>query len=458
MNKKAIIGIVVAVIVVAVGIIGFSLGKEMMLKNDPVEYMMHALEKQYQSQSVDATFKMQMELDDDMLKMGLGNMFQNPDSALIFAKEVIGELSFSGRMVSKVDLGKHQLAYYYDMGVQYGDDVLMSVDAHLDTERLIVGSNLLPTYDFLFSKADIFESMKAETGVDFSKLELSKYVDVLSNTNDAAYKAFHANLKVYSDYARNTVLKDLKKAGSETVTLANGQSVSCDVLELEADMETMMTWQSELFQIIETDETLKALAKTRILELLNLLESSGDYAHVNMTLEQLKTTRETVETEFDIKWTQLMSELSAQYGDSTALMSGQNMDVVYKFFIGPKFEIKRLTYTMDVMGNAISYVFDINAMGDAVDFNFDRTAKTPIDIKQLEDPAYSETVNPDVATEAVTTFFDSEVFIKMLDDIEAKADALSGEDQLMVKGAVQQFKENREMMKQMLLSQFMYMQ
>ncbi len=456
MNKKTLIIIASIIGVLVFGMVGFTIVKGVIIKNDPFNYLMYsAFTNDYDA--VDASIEGGLVLDEEAFEQNLAFMSQDPAAMAKFISEMMMGMQFTGDVKWKSDI-KNQTFYLYE-GIQlnYANQPLLDFSLSLDEQMMRFGSKLIGGKSFELSKEDIFDMIEASSGTDLSKLDYQKYIAVLDMEKDPLYKAFIKDYDGYADIMRNRMAA-LEKGDKRTVALSDGSTVKCDTIILNTNMNEMTLLLVEMLTEAKTDNELKALAKGKILEVLALFVSSGDYELLNVPLADVEAAIESVETSFDEEWNALLDELIYTYQEAQYTLSQtmpQESPYTIAFAIDRKYQIREMVYKTSVMGIGMEQRIVYNAFGKDVKLPEAPLSEDVISIKALsEDEVYANEVLLEILDTGVENVIEGPALNTIMSDLDSKSVGLPEAERQGIVEMVNYFFDNKEELKELLRSGF----
>lgn len=451
MNKKMLIAIAIAVAVIVVGAVGFTVVKGIVIKSNPVNYLLYsATHNQYEA--VDMSFTGAINIEEEALSSMLSFYSTDPDAMAKFVTAMVDGVTIDGGVKWKMNKGDKKLFFSEEASINYADKPLFTFGASLNEEQLTLGSETLLDKSFVVSKNDLFDYIKSETEVDLNQVNFDKYIDLLDMEKDPLYKAFKKDIENYVDIAK-TGLESLEKGERKDVLLANGKSVKCDVLTLSIKYDEMLKLYIDLMTEAKSDEELKALFKGKMIEALNLVISSEDYILLNVESSDVTAAIEELETNFDTMWTSALDEAIFMYQEllgSSATIVTEPM--LYSFAIDSKYNLRQVVTSANTMGIGIEQTMTYNAYGDEVKTEALFGAAETVQIMELiNDPDLATQVGTDALDQGLTNIIESEALSLLMTDLEEKSSVLPTEEQQAIVEMVKYFFENQDMLKDMII-------
>ncbi|GAU77550.1 hypothetical protein [Fusibacter sp. 3D3] len=456
MNKKSIIAIVVLVICVVAGGIGYPMIKGYMIKKDPVNYLMYA-STQNQSDAVDASITGSLSMDDEALSQMTAYMSSDPEAMSLFVKGIVEEVNFNGRVKFGMDLDNKKINFYENVGIQYGQNKLVSLELGYIDEQLFYRMPEIYSKSFIMTKSELFDLIKEEQDVDLSKVSWDKYLDLLKLENDADYKAILKDKAKYEDLIR-LFLADLKANGTTEVTLEDGTVLKCDLLETDINFDQMIDLYVQLFKTVKEDQNVKTLVKKKALEALNIMLETEDYKLMMLEESEVKDAIEKINTDFETSWNEMLDTLVKTYEDiqsDTTLTQDMNVNYHMAFAIDKKYMLRQYQMKANANGVLVDQTVTYNAYGSDVKFDETFSADEKVSVKEMIlDPVYTEEIKTDVISNGLSAFLSSEAFTTTVKDIKEKASVLPAEESQQIVESLDYVLDNQEMIINMLLGQY----
>lgn len=454
MNKKSIIAIAIVLCVVIVGAVGFTVAKGIIIKSNPVNYLLYSA-TQNKHTAVDSTIKANFAIDETAMVDSLGYFSADPEAMAKFVSSLVNKLAISGHVVMKSDIEKNEFFLKEDLSLDYADKSMLNFGMGLTQEQLAIESKTLYNKSFTMSKAELFQLIKDESGIDLSALQFNKYIDLFKMEKDPLYKALVKNYKGYETILRDGLV-NLEKGEKVNVTLSDGKTVKCDELKVSLTMDEMLKLYIDLLNEAKTDENLKALIKSKTIEVLNLVISSEDYILLQLEKADIEKAIEDIDTNFDTEWNKAMEEMvttyqDAQYQLNQALVETGAYDI--KVAIDGKYNIRQMSYSFDMMGfkmeqNIVYNAYDADVKTDAL-----VAPQDSISIMSLvEDEALATELGYDIVDQGLTNVIEGEALNQLMTDLKANSEMLPADERDSILGIVDYFFENKDMLKDMILS------
>jgi len=217
MNKKLIISLAVVLCVAIVGVFGFGLVKDILIKKDPVNYLLYSTTKTNHT-AVDASFNGKFELDKAAMTSNMMMISADPEAMATFVTSLFNNVTIDGKVVYKLDSKNAAFHLFESMNLNYAGQSLIDFAFGIDQEQMVIKSNTLYDKGFVMTRSELFNLIDEEEGVDLNKIEIQKYIDALNLENDSNYKALTKDIKGYENSIR-AFLAGLEKGDTITVTL-----------------------------------------------------------------------------------------------------------------------------------------------------------------------------------------------------------------------------------------------
>ncbi len=454
MNKKSIIAIAVILCVVIVGAVGFTVAKGIIIKSNPVNYLLYSA-TQNKHTAVDSSIKASFAIDETAMTESLGYFSADPEAMAKFVTSLVNKVAISGNVVMKSDMDKKEFYLKENLSFDYADKSMLNLGMGLTQEQLAIDSKTLYNKSFTMSKAELFQLIKDESGIDLSELHFNKYIDLLKMEKDPLYKALVKNYKGYEKILREGLV-NLEKGDKVNVTLSDGKTIKCDELKVSLTMDEMLKLYIDLLNEAKTDENLKALIKSKTIEVLNLVISSEDYVLLQLEKSDIEAAIEEIDTNFDIEWNKAIEEMvttyqDAQYQLSQALVDTGAYDI--KIAIDGKYNIRQMSYSFDMMGFKMAQSIVYNAYDADVKTEALVAPQDSISIMSLvEDEALATEIGYDIVDQGLTNVIEGEALNQLMTDLKANSEMLPADERDSILGIVDYFFENKDMLKDMILS------
>ena len=453
MNKKQLIAIAVVVGVIATGLIGFTVIKNIMIKGDPFNHLFYSM-TQNQYDSVEARIEGNLEVDESMLQNSLAYFTADPEAMAKFVSSVLNEINVSGDIKMAYDLKAKSIFLSENIHLNYADKKMLSFGVGYDGEQMLLSSETFTDKMFHLTKQDTFDLIETYGGVDLSEIDFDKYIDVFDMENDPEYKAVLKNYKSYEEILREKLV-GLQKGEPMQVTLADGKSVKCDTITLEMTIDEMTTLYIALLNEARFDDSVKALAKTKANELLTIMLESKDYEKLGMQEADLTTAIEELNNGFDDAWDKGIDEMIRTYQEMQYELQQASVEPFkYKFVVAidSKYNFRMVEYSTNLMGVSMNQTIYYDRFDLASDLSLEVDPSKTISIKQMaDDAAYAEETATALLEESVNRFMDGEALTYFMSDLEEKASALPEAEANAIVDMVKYFTENKEMIKDTLL-------
>lgn len=453
MNKKLIISLAVVLCVAIVGVFGFSIVKDILIKKDPVNYLLYSTTKTNHT-AVDASFNGKFELDKAAMTSNMMMISADPEAMATFVTALVNNVTIDGKIVYKLDSKNAAFHLFESMDLNYAGKSLIDFAFGIDQEQMVIKSNTLYDKGFVMTKSELFDMINEEEGVDLNKIEIQKYIDALNLENDPNYKAFTKDIKGYENSIR-AFLAGLEKGDSITVTLEDGSKVKCDTLKMTVTYDQIIDLYIDLMNEARNDDELKALVKSKAIELMNLVLSSGDYEVMGIDKTELETAITDFDTNFDTEWNTGLDEAMAMYQDmkvqmSTALVTDINYDITVA--IDKDYQIRQMAYAMDMMGISMAQTVTFNAFdGDVVPETL-ATPENSVSILALsEDEDLAAKTGYDIMDQGLTNIIEGEALNTLMTDLKTYAEVLPADEKEGIVGLAEYFFENKDMLKSLIM-------
>lgn len=453
MNKKQLIAIAVATSIIIVGVVGFTVVKNMIIKSDPFNHLFYSM-TQNRYNSVEARIEGKLEVDETMLQSSLAYFTADPQAMSKFVSSVLNEINLSGDAKMAYDIKKKSIYLNENIHMNYSDKKMLSIGVAFDGDQLLLTSEALTDKGFHLTKQDVFDLIQTYGGVDVSEVDFDKYIDILDMENDPKYKAVEKNYKGYENILRQKLV-GLKKGSVVQVVLADGKSVKCDTIELEMTIDEMTSLYIALLNEAKYDDALKALVKAKAMEVLTLMYESGDYQKMGIPESEMTGALQEVDTGFEDAWTTGIDQMVRTYQEMQYELQRASVEP-FKYMItvaiDSKYNIRMVDYSTNLMGVAMKQRIYYDSFGLKVDQTIDADASKVISVKKMiDEPVYAEETAVALLEESIGKFFDGEALEYFMNDLEQKAAVLPEMEANAIVDMVKYFTENKEMIKNMLL-------
>lgn len=454
MNKKSIIAIVIILCVVIVGAVGFTVVKGIMIKGNPVNYLLYSA-TQSKHEAYEANFKASFGVDKETLASSLGYFSADPEAMASFITSIVDQLSINGDIIMQASVEKKKLYVSEALSIDYGDKSLVDFGVGLTQEQLSLGSNTFYDKRFTLSKEELFQLIKDENGIDLSELHFNKYIDLLNMEKDPLYKTLVKNYKGYETIIRDALV-NLKKGDKVSVKLSNGKEIKCDELQVSLSMDEMIKAYINLINEAKTDENLKALAKSKVLEIMNLVISSEDYKILQVEKADLETAIEEIDTNFESEWNKAMDEMITTYQDMQYQIGQTGADIAtynIAVAIDNKYNIRKISYNMDMMGFVMKQEVVYNAYDKDVEIPTLSIPEESVSIVNLiKDETAASDIGYDMIDQGLTNIIKGEALNQLMSDLKTNSEILPADEKEGILSIANYFFENKEMLKEMILS------
>lgn len=453
MNKKQLIAIAVAASIIIVGIVGFTVVKNIIIKGDPFNHLFYSM-TQNRYNSVEARIEGKLEVDETMLQSSLVYFTANPEAMSKFVSSVLNEINLSGDIKMAYDIKKKSIYLNENIHMNYSDKKLLSLGIAFDGEQMLLRSETLTDKAFHLTKLDVFDLIQTYGGVDLSAVDFDKYIDLLDMENDPKYKAVEKNFKSYESILRQKLV-GLEKGSPIQVALADGKSVKCDTIELEMTIDEMTTLYIALLNEAKNDDTLKALVKAKTMEVLTLMHESGDYEKMGIPESEMTGALQEIDSGFDDAWATSIDQMVRAYQEMQYELQRASVEP-FKYrvvvAIDSKFNIRMVDYSTNLMGIAMKQRIYYDSFGLKSDHAINADTSKSISIKKMiDEPVYAEETAVALLEESIGKFLDGEALDYFMNDLEQKASVLPAMEANAIVDMVKYFTENKEMIKNMLL-------
>ncbi len=447
MNKKVIVAIVLAIVLATTAAFAYPMIRAEMIKKDPVDYLLYASSNS-QSKALDLSYEVSVDVEGDILDQ-MATSSEDPEAMKTFVSSIVSELKYTGRGKVDLDVSDGAIGLQQDLGLNYGENRMLSFNLGYAEGTGFISVPELYNKAFTIEKDDVLRMIEEETGIDFSKIDLSAYIKLLDVSEKDAYKALLDNKAPYEEALR-TMLSDLKLGESKTVTTANGTGYNCDTLIWTLDLEKLMKDYIQLLNVVKDDPNAKALAKEVVLDMLNHLKDSGDYKTLEIPEEEIDEAIKEFESGIEREWDDLIDELIDVYGgidlsEMKEVPGFEDLKYTIEFYVDKNFVIRGYQYSMNMMGVKLTYDFTINATGDAVVVEKPSVENSIDMLAFTEDEALAEEIYNEIMGEHLPAFIKGESVDNVLKDIEKKAAVLPKAEKDALQMQLDSFVENASM-------------
>ncbi len=447
MNKKVIVAIVLAIVLATTAAFAYPMIRAEMIKKDPVDYLLYASSNS-QSKALDLSYEVSVDVEGDILDQ-MATSSEDPEAMKTFVSSIVSELKYTGRGKVDLDVSDGAIGLQQDLGLNYGENRMLSFNLGYAEGTGFISVPELYNKAFTIEKDDVLKMIEEETGIDFSKIDLSAYIKLLDVSEKDAYKALLDNKAPYEEALR-TMLSDLKLGESKTVTTANGTGYNCDTLIWTLDLEKLMKDYIQLLNVVKDDPNAKALAKEVVLDMLNHLKDSGDYKTLEIPEEEIDEAIKEFESGIEREWDDLIDELIDVYGgidlsEMKEVPGFEDLKYTIEFYVDKNFVIRGYQYSMNMMGVKLTYDFTINATGDAVVVEKPSVENSIDMLAFTEDEALAEEIYNEIMGEHLPAFIKGEAVDNVLKDIEKKAAVLPKAEKDALQMQLDSFVENASM-------------
>jgi hypothetical protein len=454
MNKKSIIITVAVLCVVVVGALGFTLGKGIIIKSNPVNYLLYSA-TQNNHTAYDATLKASLSVDEATLTDSLSFFSAEPEAMAKFVTSLVDQISFSGDIVMKTNMDQKELFLTEALSINYADQPLIDFGIGLTQEQIAIESKTFYDKSFTMSKAELFQMIKDESGVDLSELHFNKYIDLFDMEKDPLFKALVKDYKGYETILRDALV-NLEKGDKVSVLLSNGKEIKCDELQVSMTMDELLKLYVDLLSEAKTDENLKALLKSKTIEVLNLVISSEDYKILQIEKSEVEAAIVEIDTNFDTEWNKAMDEMIATYQDAQYQLSQSMVDIgTYniKVAIDSKYNIRQLSYAMDMMGFNMVQTVTYNAYdNDVVTKPLSQPENSIAIMDMMKDEDLASEIGNDMVDQGLTNIIEGEALNLLMSDLKTYSEILPADERDSILSLVDYFFENKDLLKDMILS------
>ena len=325
----------------------------------------------------------------------------------------------------------------------------------LTQEQIAIESKTFYDKSFTMSKAELFQMIKDESGVDLSELHFNKYIDLFDMEKDPLFKALVKDYKGYETILRDALV-NLEKGDKVSVLLTNGKEIKCDELQVSMTMDELLKLYVDLLSEAKTDENLKALLKSKTIEVLNLVISSEDYKILQIEKSEVEAAIVEIDTNFDTEWNKAMDEMIATYQDAQYQLSQSMVDIgTYniKVAIDSKYNIRQLSYAMDMMGFNMVQTVTYNAYdNDVVTKALSLPENSISIIDMIEDEGLASEIGNDMVDQGLTNIIEGEALNQLMSDLKTNSEILPADERDGILSLVDYFFENKDLLKDMILS------
>jgi len=219
--------------------------------------------------------------------------------------------------------------------------------------------------------------------------------------------------------------------------------------------DQMIDLYIDLMNEARNDDELKVLVKSKAIELMNLVLSSGDYEVMGIDKAELETAISDFDTNFDTEWNTGLDEAMAMYQDmkdqmNTTLVTDINYDITVA--IDNKYQIRQMSYAMDMMGISMAQTVTFNAFdGDVVPETL-ATPENSISILTLsEDEDLAAETGYDILDQGLTNIIEGEALNTLMTDLKTYAEVLPADEKEGIVGLATYFFENKDMLKSLIM-------
>lgn len=418
MNKKILISILIACVLLAGSAFAYPFVKGALIKSDPVNHLLYATMKS-SSHAYDMSFTSSIGLEAQMLKEVVG-FSEDPKAMETFIQSVLGNFEAKGQIQFAMDPITHQMKFYENILLAYQEDDLISLELGYLEDMAFIRSKELYGKALTMSKSDLTDLLEEELDLTLKDFTLTKYIDLIRDNKSAHYKAFMKNQDLYLEHIR-ALLKDLEKTGKEKVTTSDGKSYTCDTLSVAMDFDALFAFYVETLNTAKNDEHLKALVKEKVIGILELMKSSSDYAFFDLSLSEVDEAIASVEADFDKVWAEAIDEIIYSY----QLITFPGSTMVLKVAIDSKYQIRAYSQTLSFEGVSVSQKLTVNAYGNKVLFNEAPKFSESLALKRMmTDTSYATDAAKDFTENGLLKFLENSALERTLEDIKKQSEVL----------------------------------
>jgi len=367
MKRKSLIVFIVAVVVTASSLVGFSMYGQSKIEETPVTHIAYAMtQKDYNAAEGKVTFVV------------------NRDSTILREEVKKETVDYLAELIENVTL---TLDYQYDvpeenidnsnlnfsMGLEYSKLPVISADLYYN--NLVVGalsSEILPNG----IKMDLNEELKDELDFELKEVKLHDFYQVIME-DDELLRDFKGGYQKYLDVYSDVLGDEFIKTNYEY------EDVKGTMYTLELGIEKQKELYKKLSSVMKEDEAMKALVKDRLIGIIDLIDSDyikyfgDDQEEVK---REIKKARVQIEYEFEDFWTLVFEDMDFEeiYSDQTL---NENIKSKVQYIIDDKNVLVRIDSTVETpVGNLNqSYTFyekedleiDINTFTDYSEMDTD---------------------------------------------------------------------------------------
>lgn len=453
MSKKQLIAIVAVIGVVVVGVVGYSIGKSMIIKGDPFNYLFYSMMNNKYN-AVEARIEANLEVDEAALQSTMYYFTANPEAMSKFVASVLNDVNISGDVKWAFNENDKSLFFDENIHLNYADKQMLSFGVGYMDQQLSLSSQTLTDKKMVLSKQDFFDLIRESSDANLAEVNFDKYLEVFDFENDPLYEAFSRDIKGYEEILRDKLI-NLKKGETTNVTLSDGQSIKCDTIELEMTMDEMTALYIALLNEAKYDVALKTLVKSKMIEILSLMKSSEDYKLMGISESEIDTALVELDQNFDQGWEQALDEVTRTYQEMQyELQKTQVEPFLYKIkvAIDSKYNVRMVNYTANLMGIAMSQTIYYDNYNSKVNIPSTIDEEKTISVKRMmEDEAFAIETATKLMEESINNFMDGEALAYFMSDIEEKSSVLPEDEANAIIEMVRYFHDNKTMIKNMLL-------
>lgn len=441
MNKKVIIGIVAAVLLVFTAVFAYPMLKANAIKKDPINYLLYSMTHSY-DEAMDMSYKMGMDVSPEALTDMTMNS-EDPEAMSAFITSIVKELSINARIQSRSNLKEGKFDCYEDFNFTYGQNELFSFNfGFVDGLGFIQSPQLYPK-SFIIDDKDIKDLLKESTGTDFEGIQFSNYVKHLNMEGMTEFKNFTKGYKAYEPSLKE-MLKGLSRGEGTEVTTIDGKTIPCDTLVMDADFQSFFTGYKALLKVAKDDKNLQLLTKAILTNLINELKNSKDYEKLNLTEANVTEALEELNKNFDSAWNENFEEMIQVYDeiDLAMIQMPEGMKLNLSFAIDKDFKLRQMTFTSTLEQFKSIQTFTINSYGKDVVIEKPKTGETVKITDFAKDPSKLETLYNEMIETHLPNLFESEAVKNTVNDIKTKSEKLPATEKEVIQNAVDMFIEN----------------
>lgn len=321
--------------------------------------------------------------------------------------------------------------FAYDMDIDYRDDKLLNIAMVFEPWKISMGSEQL--YDKLFT-VDINDALEVLVVMDSGRemeIDISKYFDVLLNTEDDLYKTVESNVDPYVELIKSYLEENVEKLEDGIMEIEhNGNTEKLNVTNyrVSLDMDIYGVKLKEAAVIAKEDENLKALIKDRLFKVVDLFIESGDCEMMGTSIDMIENDINYFKDTFDEGYEAVFDAISDKYERITA-EELERIDMTYEMVYSidknnmpRKIDIVLKSQIYDIVESVI-----INAVNDDVviePVNYDETVDV---VKWVEDPMSAQEISEEVVINGVENILNGDALNNLMMDLEINAEMLPDE-------------------------------